>query len=101
MVNSCLRWLLYQGCFVWRQNSGAYKSETGTWVRYGLTGSSDIIGTTPTGRFIAVECKSEKGKATPEQVRFLAEITNRGGIGVVARSVDDLLPYQAEITGHA
>jgi hypothetical protein len=95
VVNSCLRYLLMQGCHVWRNNSGGYKPEgSKRFIRFGAKGSPDIIGLTSTGRFIGCECKFGKGKPTPEQIAFGNEIMKRGGIYVVAYSVDDLIPLK-------
>ena len=64
---------------------------TGRSYRYGLAvGSSDLIGWTATGRFLAVEVKSAKGKATPEQLAFIEAVRAAGGVAGVVRSVDDL-----------
>ena len=91
VVNSCLRYLLMQGCYVWRNNTGGYKPEgSKRYIRYGKKGSADIIGLTSTGRFIAVEAKFGRNKPTTEQLLFGNEIMRRGGIFVVAYSVDDL-----------
>jgi len=87
IVRDCLAFLKLYGIFAWRNNSGT--SHNGK-VRYGLVGSSDIIGILPDGRFLAIECKYGKGKTTPEQDAFLAEITRNGGEAFIARSVDDV-----------
>lgn len=77
------------GIVLWRNNVG-YAAESR--VTYGLApGSSDLIGIQRgTGRFIAIEVKSARGKLTPEQEAFLALIKNIGGIAIVARSVEDV-----------
>ena len=54
------------------------------------TGSSDLIGWYH-GRFLAIEVKSAKGRATQEQVNFIEAVNRDGGIGVIARSVQDVL----------
>jgi hypothetical protein len=65
-------------------------------------GSSDLIGWFPKrithahvgstiAQFVAVEDKSSTGRLRPEQIRFLAAVTASGGLGIVARSEDDLL----------
>ena len=56
----------------------------------GLTvGSGDLIGWTPTGRFLSVETKTTTGRVTPEQIRFQEAVNLAGGVGVVARSEDE------------
>jgi hypothetical protein len=41
------------------------------------------------GRWLLVEVKSEKGKLTPQQVRFIGEAGQRGAKVYVVRSVED------------
>jgi hypothetical protein len=61
-------------------------------IRFGLSvGSSDIIGIAPCGRFLAVEIKTSKGRATKEQLRFIEAVNNAGGIAGIARSAEDAL----------
>lgn len=61
-----------------------------------IKGVSDIIGIVG-GRFLAIEVKAEKGYLTPEQRLFLVKVNEEGGIGFVARSLDQcinqLLPH--------
>lgn len=59
-------------------------------MRFGKVGSADIIGLSPQGRFIAVECK-DKSKATEKQIEFLEEVRKRGGIAILAHSIDDVI----------
>jgi hypothetical protein len=39
--------------------------------------------------FTAIEVKTEKGKVSPEQSKFIEIVRSFGGIGAVVRSVDD------------
>lgn len=100
LVNECLIALSEAGCLAWRNDTGAYRAPGGRLIRYGLCkGSSDIIGISPDGVFFAVECKMPKGKATPEQNRFLSAIKSKGGRSGIARSsaeaLDIALEYRA------
>ena len=54
-------------------------------------GISDIIACSPKGNFVAIEVKTSKGKATPEQLEFLASVTANGGIAILAHSLDEVL----------
>jgi hypothetical protein len=100
VVSACIQWLHVHGCFVWRNNTGAYKHPaSNTFIRYGLVGSGDILGMTPRGRFLAVECKSEKGKPTEQQERFGGRVTEHGGLYILAHSIDDLEARRGEILG--
>lgn len=78
---------------LWRNNTGVAKFKDSS-VRYGLcNGSSDLVGivTMPngTGRFIALECKTQRGAATTEQRLFLELVRKRGGFAAIVRSVED------------
>ena len=87
---ACLVALSRAGCLVWRQDTGAYRAKSGALVRYGLcVGSSDIIGIAPDGRFLAVEVKTDTGRATEAQHRFIAAVRQAGGRAGIARSPDD------------
>jgi hypothetical protein len=70
-------------------------------VQFGLcVGSSDLIGfqsvtVTPemvgqkVAIFTAIEVKTETGKVSEQQTKFLNMVARFGGIGAVVRSVDD------------
>lgn len=70
-------------------------------IRYGLTpGSSDLIGwvskiITPemvgqkVAVFVAVEIKTDTGRATQQQTNFIEQVNAHGGIAGVARSVEE------------
>lgn len=53
-------------------------------------GSSDLIGWTADGRFLAVEAKTGRLRLTPEQAAFLDAVNSCGGIGILARTTADL-----------
>jgi hypothetical protein len=54
-------------------------------------GISDILGVLPGGRLLAIEVKTERGKLSPHQERFLKNITDNGGLAFVARSFDEVV----------
>jgi len=54
-------------------------------------GSSDCIGLTKSGVFAAVEFKSSRGRARPEQVKFIATVRRLGGFAGISRSVQDTM----------
>lgn len=95
-----------EGCTVWRNNTGqAYQGriihkaakqltlDDARPVNFGLcVGSADIIGIRHSdGRFIAIEVKTGKGRATPEQQRFIEHVRQAGGLVGIARNTDDAL----------
>ena len=99
LVKDCIRWLKGQWCFVWKQNQGGMKTDT-HFIRFAhVDGVSDIIGMTPFGRFIAVECKQPKKKPTAKQQAFLDEVKSQGGIAIVAHDLTELEHEYMKQTG--
>lgn len=92
------------GARVFRNNVGVAVAPKGGIVRYGLcNGSSDIIGwhtvtITPdmigkkVAVFVAIETKSEKGRASQEQKNFVERVQEAGGISGIVKS-----PEEAEV----
>jgi hypothetical protein len=76
--------------WVERQNSGAVRVG-GRFVRFGWPGCADVLGQLRDGRFLAVEVKAAKGRASPEQVAWLERINQAGGVAFVARDLRDVL----------
>lgn len=96
VLNSCLGLLNLMGIFAWRNNTGAYKAKSNRTLKervvyYGKKGSADIIGILPDGRFLAVECKRESGKASPDQLLFLSNIKANKGVACIVHSCDELM----------
>lgn len=89
VVAQCLTYLRLRRVFAWRNNTGACLAGKQL-VRFGLKGSSDIIGVANDGRFLAIECKTDKGVTSEWQDRFLTEVSRRGGVALVVHSVDEL-----------
>jgi len=86
----CLMEASKLGAIVWRNNTGKLPDAYGRWVEFGLCkGSSDIIGIYK-GRMLAIEVKTENGKTTKEQDKFLKLVKDNGGIAFVARSEEDV-----------
>jgi len=54
-------------------------------------GSSDLIGLTPDGLFLAVEVKTKTGRATKEQLNFIDQVRKHGGKAGIARSPKEAL----------
>lgn len=97
VVSDCIKWLHINGCFIWRNNTGAYKPERGGFIRYGKVGSPDILGMTPSGRFIGVECKSGSNDLTEHQEHFRDQVLACNGLYIAAWSVDDLEAIRGDI----
>ncbi len=117
VLTACLKHLGNRpGVRVWRNQTGALPDRAGRIVRFGLTGSADIIGIrrlvvespryisvmlddvplkpvavgAPVGQFIAVECKSATGRQSDAQRAFQRMIDSLGGLYILARDVSDL-----------
>lgn len=53
-------------------------------------GSPDLVGIQHnSGRFVAIEAKTQTGKIRPEQQNFIDFINKSGGIAGICRSVED------------
>lgn len=77
--------------FCWRQNTGAFKTQNGGFFRSSMAGVSDILGILPDGRFLAVECKREKGGVLSEkQKEFLENIDKNKGVAIVCSNAENL-----------
>lgn len=55
-----------------------------------LKGVSDILGCYQ-GKMLAIEVKAPGRKEKPEQTKFLQRVNDAGGLGFIARSVDDVI----------
>lgn len=75
---------------VFRNNTGKLKDVQGRWVSFGLcVGSSDLIGWTREGIFLAIEIKTPSGRPTPDQLNFISAVKQAGGRAGIARSIKD------------
>ena len=68
------------GIFFWKNWGGPM----------GHPGVSDILGCYK-GKMIAIELKSPNGKPTPDQLRFIQNVNDAGGIGFVAKTLDEVI----------
>ena len=76
------------GFAVFRANVGRFQTKDGRWFDTGLPkGFSDLMAV-KNGRVYFLEVKTETGKASPEQLNFLAVMRDRYGcIAGIVRSV--------------
>lgn len=94
LIKACLEYLQLAGFIAIRNNTGliVLKEENGSRaVKMGFRGASDIIACGPDGRFVAIECKTPKGKLTDAQRDFLESVKSRGGHALIVRSTDELI----------
>ena len=93
LVKQIIEYLNYRGHLVDRTQSGMIRGDykgKGWAVKLSRSGTADITGCSKDGRFIAVECKIAPNKPTELQKAYLAKIKKRGGIALVAYSLDDV-----------
>lgn len=94
---ACLQYLAVCPQVAWaeRINTGAVKIPVpggkDRFVRYGFPGCSDILGMFIDGRLLAIEVKSQTGRVTNEQQKFLNLVAENKGVSLIARSVDDVM----------
>lgn len=78
---------------LWRQNAGVARSmESNNVIRMGVAGCADLTGIVTIsgiGVRLEIEVKTQKGRQSDQQVRFEKMVQDRGGIYILARSVDD------------
>lgn len=80
------------GATLFRNNQGAYKHPKGYYIKYGVCnpGGSDLIGWNKDGLFVALEIKTPKGRATPEQLNFISQVKKAGGIAGICTCAEDV-----------
>jgi hypothetical protein len=92
--NSIIEFLQRKGVFVWKNQSTAIYDPTRKAFRkvgkYQLSGVADIIGVLADGKFLAIEVKAAKGRVSDKQKSFLQKVNDCGGIGFIARSIEDV-----------
>lgn len=93
LVRAALEELAVQGYTAWAQNTGAFKTASGGFVKFGKVGGGDIMGILPPhGRHFEAEAKTGSGKQSKNQKLHQEFVVERnGGIYILFRSVDELM----------
>lgn len=91
ILRACLSYLSAHPkvAFVFRANTGLVSTPDGRRFKAGFKGCSDILGMLKGGRFLACEVKREGGQVTDDQAAFLGRVNADGGLGFIARDLDD------------
>lgn len=91
--SSIIEYLRYRGYIVFKANSTQFGIRDGKAFAFSSAqkGVSDIIACGDGGRYLAVEVKKRGGYPTTEQVDFIKSIRSKGGIALVAYSLDDVI----------
>lgn len=85
-----LQGLAARKLFCWRANTG--KAMLGErMVSFGLKGQGDVLGMFPWGQFLAIECKSDTGRQSNDQIRFMLAVQRNRGVYILARDVTETL----------
>lgn len=83
------------GVRAWRQNSGLFFTREGRGVRASVPGSADITGVVTCergcGHRLEVEVKTPGVSQSEQQEAFEIMIVSRGGVYILARTVDDAI----------
>ena len=85
-----LQYLQVKRVFHWRNNSGAYKTSHGSFIRFGEPGSPDIF-VIRGGMIYGLEVKNEKGKLSDLQEEWSKGFMKHGGLYHVVRNLDDVI----------
>lgn len=88
-----ISYLGHRRIMAWKvESQGTYDEKRGgyrkkpKWFRKGV---ADILGIYR-GKPLAIEVKNQKGKLSKEQLNFLVEFRQNGGIAMVARSIEEV-----------
>lgn len=90
---SIIEYLGWRRIMAWKvESQGQYDEKRGgfrkkpKWFRKGV---ADILGIYKS-RPLAIEVKNQKGKLSKDQLNFLTEFRQNGGIAMVARSIEEV-----------
>lgn len=75
--------------WVYRLNSGAAKTDTGRFIRFGFKGCPDVVAGLKNGRTAWIEVKRPSGRVRDEQKAFIGLCQAHGIPCGIARSQDD------------
>jgi len=90
LVKQILDYCKYRDLLFWRNQSGMIKTDQGHLMKFGSSGSPDIIGCY-NGNFVGVECKVGNNKPTELQINFGQRIVENGGRYIVAYNLDEFI----------
>lgn len=86
---ACIQLLEAHRIFFYRQNTGAYKTERGGFVKFGFPGATDIVAVIR-GIYVGIEVKDVRGQLNENQEIFKARLEKAGGIYLTIRNIDEL-----------
>ena len=80
-----------KGCLVIDYRSVGIMKPNGSYIPMSKRGVSDLLGLTREGKFFAIEVKTEAGRLSQEQKRFIEVVKSHGCKAFVAKSVEDVI----------
>lgn len=91
--NQILHYLAHKRIFAWKvKTTATFDTRIGRYRKTDalyMKGVADILGIFR-GKPLAIEVKTKKGRLSPEQKVFLERVNQEGGLGFVARSVEEV-----------
>jgi len=102
--NQILHYLYKKKIFAWKnQSTGVFDPIKKIYRKsnnpFHIRGVADILGILPDGRFLAIEVKSQTGRASEEQKKFIWQINARGGKAFIAKSIEDVDSELSDLWG--
>lgn len=96
LLSFALTCLKQSGMVYWRVPNGpVMHSINGKMIRKcsPIKGFPDIAGVLPSGKFFAIELKTDKGRLSPEQLEWITKLNHSGAIAVVLRSKEEIRDF--------
>ncbi len=107
LLSYALTCLKQSGLVYWRVPNGPVVHSIGNKQirkKSPIQGFPDIAGVFPSGKFFAIELKTDKGRLSSEQVEWITKLNMSGAMAIVLRSKDEIAEFVAaavKIKGHA
>lgn len=96
LLSFALTCLKQSGLVYWRVPNGpVMHSINGKMIRKcsPIKGFPDIAGVLPSGKFFAIELKTDKGRLSPEQLEWITKLNHSGAIAIVLRSKEEIRDF--------
>ena len=90
VIQNKIRCELSKYGIVIRMNTGNVQTQSGTYIRCGVKGMSDLL-FVGQGYIAWIEVKTPTGKPSPEQIKFINRMRQLGHRAGIARSVEEAL----------
>jgi len=96
LLSFALNCLKQSGMVYWRVPNGpVMHSINGRMIRKcsPIKGFPDIAGVLPSGKFFAIELKTDKGRLSPEQHEWITKLNMSGAMAIVLRTKDEIMEF--------